>query len=98
MAFLGESPAPQEPDGWPETVPDILVDLVDAFDDPDAIAARLELFRAFGTGHLFVVDVNSQDITLFRPGYPAKRQRNSREIDFSEIIPGFRIDLKEVSC
>jgi Uma2 family endonuclease len=92
----GRLPGDTPPDGEIRIAPDLAVEVVSPNDTYYDVAAKLKEYRAVGVRLVWVIDPNSREALVHRPGQPIRRVEETEDLDGEDVVPGFRCRL--ASC
>ncbi len=76
--------------------PDLAVEVVSPGDTARDVREKVELYLQYGTSLVWVVYPDSRLVDVFRPGQPAEKYGVDRELDGGNVLPGFRLPVKDL--
>lgn len=76
--------------------PDLALETLAPADRSDAMAAKVAMYQEAGVPLVWVVDPDSQTVTVNALGQPPRTLGIDDELDGSEVLPGFRVAVAEL--
>ncbi len=97
VAFIVASSLPirETPEGYLETIPELVVEVRSKNDSPSAIQHKVEDYLKAGVLLVCVADAESRTITLHRPNQPPRELKDSDVLDLPDLIPDFRMPVAD---
>jgi Uma2 family endonuclease len=83
------------PEGYLETIPDLVVEVVSKNDTRAYTRRKVEDYLAAGVRMVWVADPIRRQITVYRPGCDPEVLGEDDELTAEGIIPGFRLSVRE---
>jgi Uma2 family endonuclease len=98
VAFIAKANLPlrKSPEGYLETIPDLVVEVRSKNDSAPYIAKKVAKYLAAGVGMVWVADSTSRTITAHRPNGDLRVYEESESLSSDEPIPGFRLRVASV--
>jgi Uma2 family endonuclease len=97
VAFVCCDRIPSEREtGYFQGPPDLAVEVVSPNDRADELLSKVQDWLAAGCRTVWVVDPNSQTISVYRGSHETKLLTVDDELTDEELLPGFRLPLSEV--
>ena len=90
------SPARESPEGYLETIPELVVEVRSKNDTNAEIAEKVADYLRAGTKLIWVLDPLPETVTEHRPNLQPKTLAKSAALTCEDIIPGFRLSLAEL--
>lgn len=89
-------PLDDDSDGYLEVVPELVVEIVSPSDRQEAVNDKTLMW--LGLGVLMVVEVYPAEraVMVHRPGAPAVTLTGDDALDGGDVLPGFRLPLREI--
>lgn len=84
-------PSEAERDQWPESAPDLAVEIVSSFDTGPGLAERVATYLEAGVLLVWVLDPGRRTATEHRPGKAVRTLDEDDELDGSDVLVGFRV-------
>lgn len=84
------------PEGFLETIPDLVVEIRSKNDTTAEIAEKVDDYLQGGTKLVWVLDPTPATVTEYRPNSQPKTYRQTDTLACDDIIPGFRLPLAEL--
>ena len=82
--------------GYLEVVPELVVEIVSPSDSPTEVDEKIRMWLDLGVSMALVVRPATQTIILHRPGAPAVTLTGEDVLDGGDVLPGFRLPLREI--
>ena len=83
--------------GFVKGPPDVAIEVWSPYDRTSEVRAKTEEYLAKGVLLVVVVDPDDQSATIFRPRAVEVTLESETDIlDLSDVIPGFRCQLREL--
>lgn len=92
LGFYIADPPPD--DDWMRRPPDIIVEALSLGQSRRAMRAKVELYRAFGVGSVWVVDLERETIEVHEAG--ARKLYSGDEAIHSQLVPGLRLVVRDL--
>lgn len=99
VAFVAQDRLPpegEEPDGYRELAPDLVVEVASPYDSATYLQAKVTDWLAAGVRRVWVVYPDTRTITVYDPSGRAAILREDDVLDGEDALPGFRCTVKEV--
>lgn len=84
------------PEGYIETVPDLVVEVASKHDSGPALERKVAEYLAAGAGQVWVVDPAARTLAVHRPGQPPVMASAPEVLAADDLIAGFRLSLGEL--
>jgi Uma2 family endonuclease len=95
-AFISKVRQPvQPPDAYNPLAPDLAVEVLSPFNDDEEMRLKIANYIAAGTV-VWLFDPDKQRVELYRNGQPVKILDKSEILEGGDILPGFKLALKDV--
>jgi Uma2 family endonuclease len=82
--------------GFMSIVPDLVVEVLSPGDRSPDIAKKIEEYRRASVAILWVVDPRTHTVTVYTPENEPRTLDEDDELDGGEILPGFRLPVREI--
>ncbi|HAX24544.1 MAG TPA: Uma2 family endonuclease [Chloroflexi bacterium] len=82
--------------GFLMLAPDVAVEIVSPSDRASAVDAKVAEYLRAGTQLVLVVQPELRSIAVWTPDQRARVYREADEIDFGDVLPGFRLRVSDV--
>jgi Uma2 family endonuclease len=89
-------PVRRSPEGYLETIPDLVVEVLSKNDRPGEVAAKVADYLAAGVRLVWVADPADRTLTAHRPGAAPVVLGEADALTCEDIIPGFRLPVADV--
>jgi Uma2 family endonuclease len=89
-------PAREAPEGYLETIPQLVVEVRSKNDTVTEIATKVTDYLNAGVQLVWVVDSDTDTVTEHRPNSKPKVYHKADSLTCEDIIPGFRLPLAEL--
>jgi Uma2 family endonuclease len=76
--------------------PDLAVEVLSPGDRPGAVAAKVTDYLNSGTRLVWIVDPDEQQVTAFAAGMQARVFRKEDDLEAEDLLPGFRVTVREI--
>jgi Uma2 family endonuclease len=98
VSFVRRGRFPREtlPQGWAKLSPDLAVEVVSPNDSADALEAKLDDHQRARVPLIWVVNLKSRTVMVYRNDGSVLRLRESDELSGEDVMPGFRCPVKEI--
>jgi Uma2 family endonuclease len=98
IAFLKNERVPsRDKRGFFKGAPDLVIEVLSPEDRPGETREKIEGYLAQGVPFVVVIDPDDKTATTFRPGTASAALRSESDVlDLSDVIPGFRCQLREI--
>ena len=98
FAFVRAERIPPEgvPDGFWPGAPDLAVEVVSPNDRFSDVMDKVEEYLEAGTRLVWVLDPDKRVTRVFRPGQPVRVLGPEAVLDGEDVLPGFRLELREI--
>ena len=83
------------PEGYLETIPDLVVEVVSKNDSRPYVRGKVEDYLAAGVRVVWVADPKRRTVTVHRAGQDPEILGEDQELTIEELIPGFRLSVRE---
>lgn len=83
------------PEGYLETIPDLVVEVRSKNDTRPAIQAKVDDYLAAGVRLVWVADPFARTVTAHRPGVEPQVYLEDDTLTAEDIIPGFRLLVRD---
>jgi Uma2 family endonuclease len=80
---------------YADTPPRLAIEVLSANDNPGKITCRVQEQICFGTPLIWVVEPESESVTVYRPGNDNYMVGRKEEITGEDILPGFHCKVAE---
>lgn len=80
---------------WPGA-PDLAIEVISPNDLYTEVEEKIATWLAHGTRLVFVVNPRQQSVTVYRPGQPARRLGPDDILDGEDVVPGWKLPLREL--
>jgi Uma2 family endonuclease len=97
-AFIANSSLPirRSPEGYLETIPDLVVEVRSKNDTQPAIEQKVQDYFEAGVKVVWVPDPTTKTITVYRPNAEPQVLSENDILTVEDIIPGFQLAVKDV--
>ena len=97
-AFITSQSLPQRetPEGYLETIPELIVEIRSKNDTAKAIAEKVVDYLQAGAKLIWVLDPAVEAVAEHRPNSQPKTVQKSDKLTCDDIIPGFRLMLTDL--
>ncbi len=96
VAFISKAKQPDMPhETWIAHAPDLAVEVISPTDEAQNIAEKVANYLAAGT-LLWVIYPEKKEAKVFKPGKPVKTIPADGTLDGEEVLPGFKLALKDI--
>ncbi len=96
VGFISSARQPNRPHAtWNPLAPDLAVEVVSPTDRATEIAVKVANYLHAGT-LLWYVHPEEQQVIVYEPGHPAKTLGIDDILDGGQILPGFKLVLKDI--
>jgi len=97
-AFIANQslPAREAPEGYLETVPELVVEIRSKNDTNAEIAEKVADYLQAGSTLVWVIDPTPETVTEHRPNSQPRVFEKTNALTCEDIIPGFRLSLAEL--
>lgn len=94
-AFVANSSLPirRAPEGYLETIPDLVVEVRSKNDTQPEIDAKVTDYLTAGVRVVWVADPERQTVTAYRSGQQPQVFSAADELTVDDVIPGFRVSV-----
>jgi Uma2 family endonuclease len=92
----GSLPIKTSPEGYLETVPDIVVEVVSKNDTKAYIARKTSDYLQVGVKQVWIADPAKRTLTVHQNGQSPRVLREVEELTVEEIIPGFKLSIADI--
>jgi len=82
--------------GFMPLVPDLVVEVVSPGDRTIEIGAKDDQYRRAGVPLLWLVDPRARTITVYQPDRPPLVLDEDDELDGGDVLPGFRLAVRDI--
>ena len=89
-------PVRRSPEGYLETIPDLVVEVLSKNDRPGEVAAKVAEYLAAGVRLVWVADPADRTVTAHRPEAAPVVLGEADALTCEDIIPGFRLPVADV--
>jgi Uma2 family endonuclease len=89
-------PAREAPEGYLETIPELVVEVRSKNDTNAEIAEKVADYLQAGSALVWVLDPTPETIAEHRPNSPPKTFTKAESLTCDGIIPGFRLSVAEL--
>jgi Uma2 family endonuclease len=83
-------------DFWGETPPRLAVEVLWSDDPPDLVAEKVDDYLTHGVPLLWVIDTETRQATVYRPGKAPRVLSREEELTGEEILPGLRCRVADL--
>jgi Uma2 family endonuclease len=96
-AFIASRSLPvrTSPEGYLETIPELVVEVRSKNDGVAAIRAKADLYLKAGVRLVWVIDPNRKTVGIYRKRQKARELRVGDALTAEGVIPGFRVAVAE---
>lgn len=84
------------PEGFLDTVPDLAVEIVSPSNTASGLLEKVTEYLDAGTALVWVVDPGSRTATVYRSREEIRIVTEDEGLDGGDVVPGFRVTLREV--
>ena len=91
-----ESLSPTERQKFPPIAPDFVIELRSASDSLTTLQTKMQEYQANGVRLGWLLNPQDQTIEIYQPGQPVETLKSPQQIDGSDVLPGFVLDLKTI--
>lgn len=84
------------PLGFVETCPDLAIEILSPSNSATEVLGKLETYLRSGVSAVWVLDPRRERAEIHRPGQPALRLGLDDTLEDEDMLPGFRITLREL--
>ena len=97
-AFIARRSLPvrTSPEGYLETIPELVVEVRSKNDGVAAIRAKADLYLKAGVTLVWVIDPNRKTVGIYRKKQKARELRVGDTLKAEGVIPGFRVAVAEL--
>jgi Uma2 family endonuclease len=97
-AFIskGRLPIKRTPEGYLETIPDLVVEVVSKNDTRKYLARKTNEYLQAGVAIVWLVDPAKRTLVEHRPGQEPRTFDATATVELPELIPGFQLRLADV--
>lgn len=88
-------PIRRSPEGYLETIPDLVVEMVSKNDTRSYVAQKVSDYLSAGVKVVWVADPSSRAITEHRPEVPPRVYAAEDTLTVEDLIPGFRMQVAD---
>ena len=98
VTWIGKPKADQIPQGitFPELVPDFVIELRSKSDSLKTLRAKMDEYRANGVRLGLLINPQTKQVEIYRLGQEVSVLESPAEIDCSEVMPGFILNISEI--
>jgi Uma2 family endonuclease len=98
VTWIGKPKADRIPQGitFPELVPDFVIELRSQSDSLKTLQAKMEEYRSNGVRLGLLINPKNKQVEIYRLGQERSILESPTEIDCSEIMPGFILNVSEI--
>jgi Uma2 family endonuclease len=98
VAFVASRslPARESPEGYLETIPELIVEIRSKNDTTTEIATKVTDYLKAGVQLVWVVDPDADTVTEHRPNAKPKVYQKTDSLSCGDIIPGFRLAIADL--
>jgi Uma2 family endonuclease len=98
VTWIGKPKAAQLLPGitFPKLVPDFVIELRSKSDSPKTLRAKMEEYRSNGVRLGLLINPKNKQVEIYRIGHEISVLESPSEIDCSEFMPGFILNLSEI--
>jgi Uma2 family endonuclease len=98
VAFVANASLPlrRSPEGYLETIPDLVVEVVSKNDEPAEVEAAVREYLKAGVGVIWIVDPKTRSVTEHRRKRKARVYTEADFLTVEDVIPGFQMHVKDV--
>jgi Uma2 family endonuclease len=98
VTWIGKPKADEIPQGitFPELVPDFVIELRSKSDSLKTLRAKMAEYRSNGVPLGLLIDPKSKRVEIYRLGQETSIVESPTEIDCSEVMPGFILNVSEI--
>jgi Uma2 family endonuclease len=89
-------PTDRSPHDFPHWAPDLTVEVFSPFERMATVIGRVAMFLQAGTRQVWLVNPNSQIVTIFYPEAPLTSLGADDTLDGGDVLPGFSISVAEI--
>lgn len=89
-------PSEHEETGFFEIVPDIVLEVISPSDRARDVIAKLNEYLKAGVPLVWLADPAQRTMTVYAPDEPPRVLGEADELDGGDIVPDFRLSLREV--
>lgn len=82
--------------GYLPLAPDLAAEVVSFHDTPAEVEAKAWAWLDAGVAVVLVVDPRARNVREYRLSEPPVRVHSAGEVDLSDVVPGFRLELAEL--
>ena len=83
-------------EGYFTGVPDLAIEIVSPNDRPSEVGAKVKEYLDAGTQMVIVADPHNRDVLIHRPGRPALELAESDVIDGEDVVPGWKLPVRDI--
>ncbi len=84
------------PEHWPECGPDLAVEIRSPSERRRRLAEKIALYFAAGTRLVWVIDPKKRTAVVYHSPDDARVLRAGDELEGEDVVPGFRVSLREL--
>jgi Uma2 family endonuclease len=96
VGFVSRKRLPRLTGKYYSVPPDLAVEVVSPTDKARDIREKVALYLQYGTSLVWVVYPDSRLVDVFQPGKPADSFGLDHELDGGDMLPGFKLPVKEI--
>jgi len=95
VAFMHRDRVPHSgvPREFIDGAPDLAVEVCSPSDRRKKVLEKVEDYLAAGTRLVWVVDIDQQTVTQYRPGSPPIVMGTDKTLDGEDVVPGFQLPI-----
>jgi Uma2 family endonuclease len=89
------------PDGvpaesYPQCAPDLAFEVVSPSDQARKVEEKAQDWMAYGCSMVVLVNARTRTVKVYRPGQPPRILQGDDVFDAEDVVPGFRLPLREI--
>ena len=88
-------PEGHSPEGFGQVVPNLVVEVLSPSDTMTQVAGKIGEFLDCGVPLVWLVDPESESVTVYRPLSDTERLSGDDAISAEPVLPGFRVSVSE---
>jgi len=98
VAYISNASLPiqESPEGYLETMPDIVVEVLSRNDTKSYIDRKIADYLTAGVKQVWIADPKTKTVTIHSEHHAPQQYADSETLQLDEIIPGFELPIADV--
>ncbi|MGD9712034.1 MAG: Uma2 family endonuclease [Thermomicrobiales bacterium] len=96
ISFVRAARLPAETRPFPETAPDLAVEIVSSGNTRAEIDRKTRIYLESGVQAVWIVYPERREVAVHEPGKPALMVTGEMQLDGGDVLPGFAVSLPEI--